>query len=132
MKRTRTKTVNDRRQLALFDLPEPDENELIRRFYAQLRGLGITLSYDRDNPEIVAKRMVLGVPNWVSPFVSRHYQRIIVDLLRVEYGIVPEIERHDLAGGAQLIQLPGRRDLDLDPPVAGAKPAGRPQRGGAA
>ena len=106
--KTTHKTVWECRQLEMFPVDELSEHEAVAAYYRRLKKLGITLSLNIEANIIVATRLTLGVPSWWSPIVRRYFWRIKNDLLRVEYGIVPGIERERLDGGAESVRLPGR------------------------
>jgi hypothetical protein len=113
------KTGPDQRQLELLPIDEPTEDEAVAAFYRRLRRSGVTLRLDISDNIITATRKTLGVPSWWAPTARRYFERIKADLLRVEHGIVPEIERERLDGGAVLVRLPGRKGSpELNPPVA--------------
>jgi hypothetical protein len=93
------------------------EDELIV-FYRKLRKVGCALHYDR-----AADRLLMWgattIPKWASVGSRRLRDRIVPDLLRLQYGVKPAVESEALDGGATLHRLPRRpeRDPQLDPPV---------------
>ena len=103
----------DPRQLDLFgDLDREDE---LIVFYRLLREADCTLHYDRAaNRLVVWSRDV--IPKWAVLGSRRLRPRIIADLLRLQYGVIPSVKREALDGGATLHRLP-RRTTQLDPPV---------------
>jgi hypothetical protein len=109
-----SQTVFDPRQLDLFgDLDREDE---LIVFYRRLREADCSLHYDRAaNRLVVWSRDV--IPKWAGVGSRRLRARIIVDLLRLQYGVEPAVEREALDGGATLHRLPRRPEPELDPPV---------------
>lgn len=106
------KTVLDARQLDLFG--DLDRDDPLVVYYRRLRKAGCALHYDR-----AANRVLVwgacGTPAWAVLAMRPLRNRIIVDLLRLQYGVAPAVEREALDGGATLHRLPRRREID--PPV---------------
>jgi hypothetical protein len=107
-------TIFDKRQLDLF--ADPDREDELIVFYRRLREVDCSLHYDR-----AAKRLVVWsrdfVPKWAVLGSRRLRARIIVDLLRLQYGVTPAVESEALDGGATLHRLPTAARPELDPPV---------------
>jgi hypothetical protein len=102
----------DPRQLDLFGDLDRDDELIV--FYRRLREADCTLHYDRAaNRLVVWSRDV--IPKWAVVDSRRLRPRIIVDLLRLQYGVTRVVDREILAGGAILHRLPRRPELD--PPV---------------
>jgi hypothetical protein len=114
-KNRRPAKIDDPRQMTLFgDLECTDP---LAGFYRRLRKIGATLTYDRaeNNISVCGKG---SVPAWIMPVVAQLRPRIVSDLLRVEHGIEPTVERESLGeGSAVLHRLPTRRPPECGPPV---------------
>ena len=116
MKPGRAPKIEDPRQLVLFgDDLERDDPLLV--FYRRLRKTGAWLTLDHNTGQIFAGRLNGGLSDWAVKTIAPFRDRILGDLLRVEYGVTEPEAPEALDGGAVLHRLPGRRAPELDPPV---------------
>ena len=122
--------MSDPSQLDLFG--DLDRDDPLAVFYRKIRKAGGWLTYDRAEDRIFAghDNGVLGA--WVVSGMRLLRDRIIEDLLRIEYGIEPAEEPEHLTGGAVLHRLPTRRMPEMDPPVRQRTPTDTRRGPGAA
>jgi hypothetical protein len=102
------------RQLELFgDLQRDDP---VATYYRRCRKSGVSLHYDLAGDEVFVVRP-RGVPRWAVAGIGPLRDRVVADLLRVQYGVLPFVEPETLDGGCQLDRLPGVLLPELQPPV---------------
>ena len=110
-----SRKTTDPRQLDLFGglLPADDP---VATYYRRLRRAGVWLTLDPQTGEVQASSDTEEVPAWAQRQALVHKNRIKNDVLRAgQRSIVPALARETLAGGAELIRLPGYPQLD--PPL---------------